>query len=158
MVQDMGIKAIVYLDDWLVYGPSEEQCREHGIIVKDVLEKLGLIINDRKSLLHPTQEMVARCSLEYQVGLHFNVKFLFLLTLNKYSVCHILVRNLCYLCHSQDSWRTTASCEGDCHPVSGKSDVDKLRDSISEGLADTPGPYGFCSPSFDGGYIQKESE
>ena len=53
----MGIKAIVYLDDWLVYGPSEEQCREHGFIVKDVLEKLGFIINHKKSSLIPTQEI-----------------------------------------------------------------------------------------------------
>ena len=49
--------AFVYLDDFLIRGPSEEKCKEALSLLMMWLERLGLKINMEKSVLDPCQEM-----------------------------------------------------------------------------------------------------
>ena len=50
-----GVKVLVYLDDWLIWGESKEECLAATRIVVQVLEKRGFLINKEKSRLIPSQ-------------------------------------------------------------------------------------------------------
>ena len=50
-----GIGVLVYLDDWLIWGLSVQQCLEFTKIVIRTLEKRGFILNFKKSRLEPSQ-------------------------------------------------------------------------------------------------------
>ena len=57
LAQEEGIKAIVYLDDWLVWAESEAECSKHVLRVKLILENLGFLINQEKSQMDPVQRI-----------------------------------------------------------------------------------------------------
>ena len=50
-----GIRSIWYLDDILILGSSEEECRRNVALARDLIEKAGFIINFPKSTLDPAQ-------------------------------------------------------------------------------------------------------
>ena len=54
-VRRRGVLALVYIDDWLVWGPSYQECRRAVQIVLEVLEKRGFIVNMTKSCLTPNK-------------------------------------------------------------------------------------------------------
>ena len=53
--QDLGIKTIAYLDDFIVWADSEEECKLHVTQLRSILENLGLVINEQKSQMIPSQ-------------------------------------------------------------------------------------------------------
>ena len=59
------MKLIIYLDDRLVISSSQEEAREYVLLIMDLFSSLGLIINERKSQLVPSQDVVF-------LGIHFN--------------------------------------------------------------------------------------
>jgi hypothetical protein len=52
-----GIQIHLYLDDWLLRGPSKEVLTGHVTFVTNLMQKLGLLINWEKSELIPTQTL-----------------------------------------------------------------------------------------------------
>lgn len=55
-LRNEGIQCIVYLDDWLVMGKTEIECRGSLTKICSVLNQLGFLINVEKSLLIPSKE------------------------------------------------------------------------------------------------------
>uniref|UniRef100_A0AC34FW88 Reverse transcriptase domain-containing protein n=1 Tax=Panagrolaimus sp. ES5 TaxID=591445 RepID=A0AC34FW88_9BILA len=68
-----GILAVVYLDDWLIMGPTKEECKRSVNIVLEVIESLGLILNEDKSHLEPVQNLEFLGLLVDTVTLEFKV-------------------------------------------------------------------------------------
>ena len=58
MLHRQGIQIFMYLDDWLVTAESELLCTAHMTTVRDLCQRLGLIVNDVKSRFTPSQEFV----------------------------------------------------------------------------------------------------
>ena len=58
VVRGKGIHAVVYLDDWLVWANSFEACRRALEVVLNTLKSLGFLINEEKSQLRPSQQLV----------------------------------------------------------------------------------------------------
>lgn len=52
-----GIRLVVYLDDMLIVGESEDQLESQLKLVTQVLESVGFVINLTKSIKIPTQEL-----------------------------------------------------------------------------------------------------
>ena len=52
-----GIRLLVYLDDILVMAEGRETLRRHLSEVAETLSKLGFVINTKKSIFEPTQEI-----------------------------------------------------------------------------------------------------
>ena len=52
------MRLIIYLDDMLVICDSQEELRENVLLIKDLFGVLGLTINEKKSQLEPSQEIV----------------------------------------------------------------------------------------------------
>ena len=52
-----GMRLIVYIDDILILAESKELAREHVIGLIYLLENLGFVINQPKSILEPTQSI-----------------------------------------------------------------------------------------------------
>ena len=50
-----GIRCVFYLDDILIIGSSREECLENMKIALQLLERVGFIINRKKSVLVPAQ-------------------------------------------------------------------------------------------------------
>ena len=50
-----GVCLVVYLDDWLVWAPSELLCRRHTKLLLKTLERRGFRVNQAKSRLNPAQ-------------------------------------------------------------------------------------------------------
>ena len=50
-----GINALVYLDDWLFWGASREECTRATKLVLRVLQRRGFIVNLEKSRLLPSK-------------------------------------------------------------------------------------------------------
>ena len=48
-----GIRVLAYLDDWLIWGESKEECERATKIVLKVLAKRGFLVNLQKSRLTP---------------------------------------------------------------------------------------------------------
>lgn len=55
-MREQGIKMIAYLDDICIVAKTEEQAREQGTQVVTHLQKLGFIINQKKTCLVPKQK------------------------------------------------------------------------------------------------------
>ena len=53
-----GLRIFAYLDDFFVCGPSVEKVREFLSILRAILEWLGFVVNDEKSVETPTQQLV----------------------------------------------------------------------------------------------------
>ena len=57
-LRERGMRLIIYLDDILVISSSQEEAREYVLLIRDLFSSLGLIINEKKSQLVPSQEVV----------------------------------------------------------------------------------------------------
>ena len=57
LLRATGIRLVIYMDDMLVMAHSNQMLREHVYQVLFLLENLGFIINSKKSLLSPIQEI-----------------------------------------------------------------------------------------------------
>ena len=56
-LRSLGIRLVVYMDNLLIMATVVEMLREHVHMMLFLLENLGFIINSKKSLLTPTQEI-----------------------------------------------------------------------------------------------------
>ena len=54
-LRTLGIAIFPYLDDGLLVGPSEESLARQVPLVLSQCERLGLVINDKKSVLVPAR-------------------------------------------------------------------------------------------------------
>ena len=54
-LRSRGIKMVVYLDDFLIFGTTREECRRHTDVTIALLTFLGLIVNWDKSDIEPMQ-------------------------------------------------------------------------------------------------------
>ena len=91
LVHVMGINLCQYLDDWLIYSPSHDQCLRDTVQVLNLCHKMGLLIHDKKSELIPKQKFLF---LEYQFDL---VSFQVTPTLDRYHkikalICSFMLR------------------------------------------------------------------
>jgi hypothetical protein len=50
-----GVQIFMYLDDWLILAPSQEQAIKDTSHVIKTIERLGFIINKKKSHLEPSR-------------------------------------------------------------------------------------------------------
>lgn len=57
MLRSLGIRLVIYMDNMLLMANSKQKLTEHVQIALFLLENLGLIINSKKSILVPTQEI-----------------------------------------------------------------------------------------------------
>ena len=57
LLRSVGIRLVIYMDDMLIMAHSKEMLREHVYQVLFLLENLGFIVNSKKSLLSPSQEI-----------------------------------------------------------------------------------------------------
>ena len=57
LLRSVGIRLVIYMDDVLIMAHSKEMLREHVYQVLFLLENLGFIVNSKKSLLSPSQEI-----------------------------------------------------------------------------------------------------
>jgi hypothetical protein len=55
ILRKKGVTTSVYLDDWLTWGKTEEDCRKNTMQVMQVLSTLGFDINTNKSVTTPAQ-------------------------------------------------------------------------------------------------------
>src|ERR1700684_1477744 len=53
-LREMGIRVMVYLDDFIVLSSSYEESLRHTKIVRETLEAYGWLLNLEKSLLEPS--------------------------------------------------------------------------------------------------------
>lgn len=56
-LRSLGLKLVVYLDDWLFIGNSKDELTSHIELALSVLNSLGFVINDDKSELAPSQKI-----------------------------------------------------------------------------------------------------
>jgi hypothetical protein len=54
-LRKQGLRLVVYLDDILIIGHSEESTREAVKLVVNLFESLGFVIQGEKSILEPSQ-------------------------------------------------------------------------------------------------------
>lgn len=54
-LRKLGYLSVVYLDDWAIIGNTKEDCYKNIQATRDLLQKLGFIINIDKSQLEPKQ-------------------------------------------------------------------------------------------------------
>jgi hypothetical protein len=55
LLRSSQIACLMYLDDWLVWGMTKEDCLQASSQTLNILESLGWLINYKKSTLTPTQ-------------------------------------------------------------------------------------------------------
>ena len=58
LVHVMGIDLCQYLDDWLIYSPSHDQCLRDTVQVLNLCHMMDLLIHDTKSELIPKQKFL----------------------------------------------------------------------------------------------------
>ena len=56
-LRERGIRIFVYLDDWLIVAPSHQLLLEDIHKVREVVSRLGFVVNLDKSILTPTQQI-----------------------------------------------------------------------------------------------------
>ena len=56
LVHVMGINLCQYLDVWLIYSPSHDQCLRDSVQVLNLCHTMGLLFYDKKSEVIPTQK------------------------------------------------------------------------------------------------------
>ena len=78
LVHVMGINLCQYLDDWLIYSPSHDQCLRDTVQVLNLYHIMGLLFHDKKLELIPKQKFLF---LGYQFDL---VSFQVTPTLDRY--------------------------------------------------------------------------
>jgi hypothetical protein len=57
LARHLGITLVGYSDDILIVSSSHAMCLQHRDQFLQILERLGWVVNTKKSVLHPTQEM-----------------------------------------------------------------------------------------------------
>lgn len=57
MVRTEGVQIIPYLDDFLIFGDSEEEVAQHLNLMINLLQKSGWLINLEKSQIQPAQKL-----------------------------------------------------------------------------------------------------
>ena len=57
LLRSWGIRIIVYIDDMLVMARTREEAKQHMEVLVFLLEALGFIVNQEKSLPIPAQEL-----------------------------------------------------------------------------------------------------
>ena len=87
LVHVMCINICQYLDDWLIYSPSHDQCLRDTVLVLKLCHTMGLLIHDKKSELIPKQKFLF---LGYQFEL---VSFQVTPTLDRYHKIKALIRS-----------------------------------------------------------------
>ena len=53
----LGIGVLVYLDDWLVWGRSRDECLRHTKLALEVIQRRGFVVNFDKSHLVPSDSL-----------------------------------------------------------------------------------------------------
>ena len=56
-LQQKGIKAVIYIDDMLVFGDTREQCQKAAEEALALFKQLGVVVNVKKSCLSPSQQV-----------------------------------------------------------------------------------------------------
>ena len=54
----LGHISVAYIDDILVYGDSETECNNNLIATRQMLEKLGFVIHDKKCVFKPSNQII----------------------------------------------------------------------------------------------------
>jgi hypothetical protein len=57
-LREMGIRVVIYLDDLLFLGETQEVCLKSLTLAMSLLQSLGFVINMKKSILTPTQKIL----------------------------------------------------------------------------------------------------
>jgi hypothetical protein len=57
IVAAQGVLSLTYLDDWIIWAPTEAECSSFVQIVVTTLEDVGFIVNEEKSSLTPAQHI-----------------------------------------------------------------------------------------------------
>lgn len=57
-LRERGIRLIIYLDDLLILCNCRDMLLSQLELIKDLFQTLGLLINNKKSQLEPSQEIV----------------------------------------------------------------------------------------------------
>jgi len=57
LLRSWGIRIIIYIDDMFILANSKKEASQHLEVLVFLLEALGFIINQEKSLLSPVQEI-----------------------------------------------------------------------------------------------------
>ena len=57
MAQKLGIKMNAYINDILVWADSQQKCLQDARVMKELLEKLGFKLNEKKCQLIPSQQI-----------------------------------------------------------------------------------------------------
>ena len=57
-IRNKGIRLVIYLDDMAIISSSRELSSQEAVIIVQILESLGFIINKEKSVLFPSQKIV----------------------------------------------------------------------------------------------------
>ena len=57
LLRSWGVRIIIYIDDMLILAETSEQASQHLETLLGILQSLGFIINQEKSLFTPTQEI-----------------------------------------------------------------------------------------------------
>jgi len=57
MLRSQGVRLVIYMDDMLLMAESKQKLTEHVQLTLFLLENLGLIVNCKKSILGPSQEI-----------------------------------------------------------------------------------------------------
>ena len=57
-LRERGVQLIIYLDDLLIFGDCWKTLVSQLVLIKDLFQALGLIINEKKSQLEPSQQII----------------------------------------------------------------------------------------------------
>ena len=57
LLRELGVHLIIYIDDMLVLAQTKEKAERHAQVLVYLLECLGLVINQKKSMLRVSQIM-----------------------------------------------------------------------------------------------------
>lgn len=53
-----GLRILTYIDDWLILAPSPQEAEAHTALVLTHISRLGFVVNQRKSMLRPSQQIM----------------------------------------------------------------------------------------------------
>ena len=56
-IRSKGVRAMIYIDDLLVVAPTQQRACEQTLMIVTLLQKLGFVVNQEKSILEPLQSL-----------------------------------------------------------------------------------------------------
>jgi hypothetical protein len=56
-LQARGHRTIIYIDDMLIFGETKQECEDSVRAVIEQMKRLGVIINQKKSVFSPSQQV-----------------------------------------------------------------------------------------------------